>query len=545
MSDRLTRNGALEITSTLDRIASVVQEHNEILGIDLKIATDFAHRCDLISDAVETTAVQNFPQHTAAAQFDAEVIAEEVPGPLEQIQPSQPFMSDHFTQERFEKLTEVQEAGKLGIKPCVTKEGAEELSSAIDRIASVVQDNFDLLGIDTKVAADFAYRCDLISDAVEKTAGMHFNPATIAEEVPGPLEQIQAHEPFMNDHFTQEKFEELDAAQTSGKIGIPSYVTDTFKAASDVESARTAASLVTAMESLLKFAAPDPEQELTELPGFSPMQIKQEIDRLNSVHVELEIVQKQFADALAKIGKLEKEEAAGLAALKKAAGELKLKGNFILKAKNSLLSFSTKFQPKTPGLEQLMAHPDDVKAGDLVGRITEKLGVEVAAAVAAIIAEAKTDLTHTTLAISALKVVAKSSSVPESIAKQAGLSDIVVSVKTWLSGKMDSIAQKLLGFAGDVAKWAKGFTERTHIVENQTKHLLDLLGNAEKSLHQMSKAGSSIIEAKFAEGDTAGFEKWMKTQPEAVQKDWADNKEKYGDQFKTANIVSHGFNLTK
>ena len=39
-------------------------------------------------------------------------------------------------------------------------------------------------------------------------------------------------------------------------------------------------------------------------------------------------------------------------------------------------------------------------------------------------------------------------------------------------------------------------------------------------------------EARFAEGDTAGFEKWLKTQPKSVQDDWEANKEKYGDKFK-------------
>ena len=42
--------------------------------------------------------------------------------------------------------------------------------------------------------------------------------------------------------------------------------------------------------------------------------------------------------------------------------------------------------------------------------------------------------------------------------------------------------------------------------------------------------------SKFSEGDTAGFEKWMKTQPKEVQDDWAANKEKYGDQFKNASL---------
>ena len=47
------------------------------------------------------------------------------------------------------------------------------------------------------------------------------------------------------------------------------------------------------------------------------------------------------------------------------------------------------------------------------------------------------------------------------------------------------------------------------------------------------RAGRSRF-ARFAEGDTAGFEKWLKTQPKDVQEDWEANKEKYGDKFKTA-----------
>lgn len=45
--------------------------------------------------------------------------------------------------------------------------------------------------------------------------------------------------------------------------------------------------------------------------------------------------------------------------------------------------------------------------------------------------------------------------------------------------------------------------------------------------------------ARFSEGDTAGFEKWLKTQPKSVQDDWAANKEKYGDKFKTAGLTTH------
>lgn len=41
-------------------------------------------------------------------------------------------------------------------------------------------------------------------------------------------------------------------------------------------------------------------------------------------------------------------------------------------------------------------------------------------------------------------------------------------------------------------------------------------------------------QSRFEEGDTAGWKKWLKEQPQKVQDDWAANTEKYGDLFKQA-----------
>lgn len=107
---RLTRAGARDLTEAIDRVASAVQENPELLGIDPRIAKDFAYRCDLISDAVETKAASNFPK-SAEAEFDAEDIGEVSPGPLESVGP-EGDISGHFTQKEFEQLSEVVE--KLG-----------------------------------------------------------------------------------------------------------------------------------------------------------------------------------------------------------------------------------------------------------------------------------------------------------------------------------------------------------------------------------------------------------------------------------------------
>jgi hypothetical protein len=126
---RLTRQGARNLTAALDNIAQVVQHRAELLGLDARTATDFAYRCDLLSDAIERTAATNFPRVAAEkgsddegmsvehgeGGFDPNLIGDEVPGPLEIIEPpSEPWMDGHFTQEKYHVLGELQEAGQLG-----------------------------------------------------------------------------------------------------------------------------------------------------------------------------------------------------------------------------------------------------------------------------------------------------------------------------------------------------------------------------------------------------------------------------------------------
>ena len=128
---RLTRQGARNLTAALDNIAQVVQHRAALLGLDKRTATDFAYRCDLLSDAIERTASANFPLPRQAAEkgsddegmsvehgeggFDPNLIGDEVPGPLEIIEPpSEPWMDSHFTQEKYHVLGELQEAGELG-----------------------------------------------------------------------------------------------------------------------------------------------------------------------------------------------------------------------------------------------------------------------------------------------------------------------------------------------------------------------------------------------------------------------------------------------
>ena len=99
--------------------------------------------------------------------------------------------------------------------------GARRVTANLDNLASLMQGHAPSLGISEKVAADFARRCDLLSDAIERNFGIknagYYNPAQIGETVPGPL-MMDANNPFMNGEFTQERFTQLAAKQMSGSL---------------------------------------------------------------------------------------------------------------------------------------------------------------------------------------------------------------------------------------------------------------------------------------------------------------------------------------
>ena len=155
----------------------------------------------------------------------------------------------------------------------LTKQGALQVSSDLDRLATLFQAERDTLGVPERVAKDFATRCDVLSDHVEKKAGVEraedgsikdpelskyaselakraemdpksnytmedvkaneFNPAEIGEEQSGALLRNQ-DEPYM-DVFKQDEFDQLREVQQNGMFS----------------NAKTAAALLAKMATLL------------------------------------------------------------------------------------------------------------------------------------------------------------------------------------------------------------------------------------------------------------------------------------------------------
>ena len=99
-----------------------------------------------------------------------------------------------------------------------SKAGARRVTANLDAIASLFQNHAASLGIPRKVAMDFATRCDLLSDSIDrrKQAG-YFDPSQIGEEVDGPA-VYDDNNPFMEGEFTQEEKRNLSEKQMAGSL---------------------------------------------------------------------------------------------------------------------------------------------------------------------------------------------------------------------------------------------------------------------------------------------------------------------------------------
>ena len=144
--------------------------------------------------------------------------------------------------------------------------GARRVTAALDQIATLFQSNHESLGIPQKVAMDFALRCDMLSDSIQrgfgaKNAGF-FNPAEIAEEVPGPLINDPT-QPFMDSHFTQEWFNALTDKQESGELAsnAEKHLADPKLASDFVQKVASAAVLTTLRALATRKAEEEPAKE--------------------------------------------------------------------------------------------------------------------------------------------------------------------------------------------------------------------------------------------------------------------------------------------
>ena len=126
----------------------------------------------------------------------------------------------------------------------LTKAAAKAITADLDRLAQLFEADHIALGVPANVATDFAYRCDLLSDFVEKRGGLEradsVQKSDVADEV---SVSHQADEPYMADKTTQDELYELGQMVESGNLGkaalenIATKVADLLKAAADEDEA--------------------------------------------------------------------------------------------------------------------------------------------------------------------------------------------------------------------------------------------------------------------------------------------------------------------
>jgi hypothetical protein len=481
MADLLTRKGARNLTRMMDRVASVIQAHPDSLGIPAEVALDYAKRSDLLSDTIELKAAENYPvtaagetqqvDKTPAADNDPEVPqpSAESAGPTDE----DPKSDDQNKPETYYEggSSKVAEDDAL-LRKLLAEEGMT----------------------DKKAAPEWAQPAkDETGTSVEPTpaAQPHWDANAIADDRGGPY-LAESDEPYMSGQFAQNWFHQLHDKQVAGVLPQVDAKLASL-ADGDVEGLRDIAA---GMRRII-----EADVGISKMPGMSPSQLRGEIDRIVKLRQEIEKIATQYEAVLKQLKDLEKEEKAGLATLKKAAGEMREKGKYLAETETALLQFTAYLTEKRPGIEQMIARGDEYKgqkAGDFFGRVATQLGDETAAAVESIYEATKEDLSHTKMAVRGLKVVQKAASFDEGTLKQAGVTDMIVSLKEWIAGKADSVAQRILGFAGDISKWFRGFVERTKIVRKKSTGLKSVLDDAMKAMDGALATAGRIASDKGA-----------------------------------------------
>lgn len=217
---------------------------------------------------------------------------------------------------------------------------------------------------------------------------------------------------------------------------------------------------------------------VTKMVGMTKQRIQQSVDAYSEAEKELAAAEAEYKDVIAKLKKLKSVKEAALKPLKEAASQLQEKGQIALMGREQCLNMTVFIQDKTPGIMQMMAEEDDEalkkgqKAGELYARFVAEMGEESARTAMAVVQQCKADLQHTASVVRSIKLVAKAGDAA-GVAKSAGVLEVAQQAFQWIHGQVS----RMVGIAGDITKWAKGFVTRT----KAARKAVDLQGKTFKS----------------------------------------------------------------
>ena len=390
----------------------------------------------------------------------------------------------------------------------LTRRGAAHVTTDLDKIANLFQNHATTLGVPDKIASDFAYRCDLLSDHVEKYAqrvaaaqgeaeedaegktaavdetgtsiepfpgNKGFDANEIGDLKSGPLEIITPpNEPWMNGEFTQEEFMALREKEQSGELAA--------NAAAGKADPKLA-SIEASIARLARFASVG---TLTDTQAEAAVKKLVDLDAaLTEVEAEIEAL---AGAALKRQKGLEAEHKKTLETLKEALPQT-ITGQkaTILKVRTAIIKYTKSPERKRPGFEQMRSTDvDDIKekGGDLLGRIEAELGAEIAAKVAIIADTVFEELTHLRPVIRGLKYEVENAPKTASL-KTAGVLDFIMKFRAWI--------------ADHIGKVMSLFKLGTSAIDSAANSLIKSLGAAEQALSKTAAKRAEEVEVEEAE----------------------------------------------
>lgn len=407
----------------------------------------------------------------------------------------------------------------------LTRRGAANVTTDLDKIATLFQNRAAAVGVPEKIAHDFAYRCDLLADHIEKFAAQQaaaegdedeeshagkkaaidetgtsvepapgnqgFDANEIGDLKAGPLDIITPpDEPWMAGEFTQERFVSLREKQQSGELAA--------NAAAGKADTKLASSLDASIAKLAKLA------KLAAVGSLSDAQAEAAVKTLLDLENKLAEAQAEL-EALA--GAVLKRQKALTAEHKKVLTTLKdnlpataaKQGAAILRARTAIIKYTKAPEGKPPGFQQMKSTDvDDVdtKGGDIYGRIEREISAEIAKQVQVIADTVYEELTHIATPVRTLKYELENTPKTAS-AKSAGVLDIIVKARDWLFRNINKI----------VSLFDVGTSAIDGAVDSLTKSLNDAQTALSKTAAKYAEEEEEEVEEVVEEAPKKGGKK--------------------------------------
>ena len=392
----------------------------------------------------------------------------------------------------------------------LTRRGAANVTTDLDKIATLFQNRAAAVGVPVKIAHDFAYRCDLLADHIEKFAAQQaaaegdedeesaagkkaaidetgtsvepdpgnqgFDANEIGDEKAGPLDIITPpDEPWMAGEFTQQEFVALRLKQQSGELAA--------NAAAGKADTKLASSLEASIAKLAKLAALG---TMTDTQAEAAVKKLLELENaLTEVETEIETL---ASAALAKQKGLEAEHKKVLTMLKDNLPQTIVgQKAVILKVRTAILKYTKSPERKRPGFEQMRSTDVESikeKGGDMFGRIEREISKEIADKVALIADTVWEELTHIQPVVRGLKYEVEHAPKTAS-ARSAGVLDIILKFRTYIGDKIGQMMSL--------------FKLGTGAIDGAADSLIRSLGEAEKALSKTASAKGKHAEEEEEE----------------------------------------------